>query len=111
MRSVRIAKDRGCAPEALNVRIGGRTIADIVRLNIAQAYEFFRELDLTPEESAIADKILVEIRQRLKFLNDVGLDYLTLDRLVVHALRRRGAAHPARHLPGIAVGGRVLRAG
>ena len=52
-----------------------------MRLNIAQAYEFFRELDLTPEESAIADKILVEIRQRLKFLNDVGLDYLTLDRL------------------------------
>ena len=36
---------------------------------------------MTPEESAIADKILVEIRQRLKFLNDVGLDYLTLDRL------------------------------
>jgi excinuclease ABC subunit A len=68
-------------PEALNVRICGRTIAEIVRLNIAQAYEFFRELDLTPEESAIADKILVEIRQRLKFLNDVGLDYLTLDRL------------------------------
>jgi excinuclease ABC subunit A len=68
-------------PEALNVRICGRTIADIVRLNIAEAYEFFRELDLTPEESAIADKILVEIRQRLKFLNDVGLDYLTLDRL------------------------------
>jgi excinuclease ABC subunit A len=67
--------------DALNVRIGGRTIADIVRLNIEQAYEFFRELDLTPEESAIADKILVEIRQRLKFLNDVGLDYLTLDRL------------------------------
>ncbi len=36
---------------------------------------------MSPEESAIADKILVEIRQRLKFLNDVGLDYLTLDRL------------------------------
>src|SRR5581483_5221645 len=36
---------------------------------------------LTPEEAAIADKILLEIRQRLKFLNDVGLDYLTLDRL------------------------------
>jgi len=68
-------------PEALNVRIGGRTIADVVRLNIARAYEFFLKLDLTPEESAIADKILVEIRQRLKFLNDVGLDYLTLDRL------------------------------
>src|SRR5260370_41306983 len=68
-------------PEALNVRIGGETIANVSRLNIAKAYEFFQALDLTPEESAIADKILIEIRQRLKFLNDVGLDYLTLDRL------------------------------
>jgi len=68
-------------PEALNVRIGEKTIADVVRLNIAQAYQFFQSLDLAPEESAIADKILVEIRQRLKFLNDVGLEYLTLDRL------------------------------
>jgi len=67
--------------EALNVRIAGRTIADVVKLNIERAYEFFQSLELSPEESAIADKILIEIRQRLKFLNDVGLDYLTLDRL------------------------------
>jgi excinuclease ABC subunit A len=66
---------------ALNVRIGEKTIAAVVLLNIAEAYEFFKSLQLTPEESTIADKILVEIRQRLKFLNDVGLDYLTLDRL------------------------------
>ncbi len=52
-----------------------------MQLNIEQAYQFFESLELSPEESAIADKILVEIRQRLKFLNDVGLDYLTLDRL------------------------------
>jgi excinuclease ABC subunit A len=67
--------------EALNVRIAGRTIADLVKLNIEHAYEFFQSLELSPEESAIADKILVEIKQRLKFLNDVGLEYLTLDRL------------------------------
>ena len=67
--------------EALYVRVGGKNLADIVRLNIAEAYEFFGALQLSPEETAIADKILVEIRQRLKFLNDVGLDYLTLDRL------------------------------
>jgi excinuclease ABC subunit A len=67
--------------EALYIRIHGKTIADLAKLNIAQAHEFFEVLDLTPEESTIADKILVEIRQRLKFLNDVGLDYLTLDRL------------------------------
>ena len=68
-------------PAALNIRIGEKTIADLVRLNIARAYRFFNELELTPEESVIAGKILVEIQQRLKFLNDVGLDYLTLDRL------------------------------
>ena len=67
--------------EALNVRIGNCSIADVSRFNIRQAYEFFESLDLAPEERKIADKILVEIRQRLKFLNDVGLDYLTLDRL------------------------------
>ena len=67
--------------EALYVRVGGKNLAEIVRMNIAEAYEFYGALALTPEETAIADKILVEIRQRLKFLNDVGLDYLTLDRL------------------------------
>ncbi len=67
--------------EALNVRIGDRTMGDLVKLNIAKAYAFFETLDLSPEERTIADKILVEIRQRLKFLNDVGLEYLTLDRL------------------------------
>ncbi len=67
--------------EALYVRVGGKNLAEIARMNIAEAYAFFGGLELSPEESGIADKILVEIRQRLKFLNDVGLDYLTLDRL------------------------------
>ncbi len=43
--------------------------------------DFFNSMELSPEEAAIAEKVLVEIRQRLKFLNDVGLEYLTLDRL------------------------------
>jgi len=67
--------------EALYVKVAGKTIAEVVKLNIAQACGFFQALELTPEEAAIGDKILVEVRQRLKFLNDVGLDYLTLDRL------------------------------
>ena len=67
--------------EALWIRVGGKNLADVSRMNIAQAQEFFLALDLSPEEMAIADKVLVEIRQRLKFLNDVGLEYLTLDRL------------------------------
>ncbi len=67
--------------EALYVRVGGKNLGEVVRMNIAEAQAFFDALELTPEENAIADKILIEIRQRLKFLNDVGLDYLTLDRL------------------------------
>ncbi|PWU05759.1 MAG: excinuclease ABC subunit A [Terriglobia bacterium] len=67
--------------QALYVRVGGKNLAEVVRLNIAEAQQFFDGLELTPEETAIADKILLEIRQRLKFLNDVGLEYLTLDRL------------------------------
>ena len=67
--------------EALYVRVGEKNLAEIVRMNIAEAQDFFDSLELTNEERGIADKILVEIRQRLKFLNDVGLDYLTLDRL------------------------------
>jgi excinuclease ABC subunit A len=67
--------------EALYIRVGGKTMAEVSRLNIAQAAEYFDSLALVPEESAIADKVMVEVRQRLKFLNDVGLEYLTLDRL------------------------------
>ncbi len=50
-------------------------------MNIARAQQFFDNLQLSPEESEIADRVLDEIRQRCKFLNDVGLEYLTLDRL------------------------------
>jgi len=67
--------------EALWIRVGEKNMAEVTRMNIAQAQEFFLSLQLAPEEMAIADKVLVEIRQRLKFLNDVGLEYLTLDRL------------------------------
>jgi excinuclease ABC subunit A len=67
--------------EALYVRVGGKTIAEALKMNIAQAHCFFQELELTPEEAGIAGKILVEIQQRLNFLNDVGLEYLTLERL------------------------------
>ncbi len=67
--------------EALWVRMGGKNIAEVLKLNIAQAFEFIARLKLTPEETAVAEKVLVEIQQRLRFLNDVGLDYITLDRL------------------------------
>jgi len=67
--------------EARDVKIGGRSLPDIVDLSIASAHEFFDRLELDPERAKIAEKLLLEVRRRLKFLVDVGLDYLTLGRL------------------------------
>ncbi|GIW41576.1 MAG: UvrABC system protein A [Candidatus Binatia bacterium] len=67
-------------PEALLFRIRGRTMADINRLTVAQAHEFFATLELSPTEEEIAHLLLAEIRNRLRYLLEVGLDYLTLDR-------------------------------
>jgi excinuclease ABC subunit A len=68
-------------PEARDVRIAGRTIDQVSALTVREAQTFFGELALTDKERAIAEKVLKEIRKRLSFLSDVGLDYLTLDRL------------------------------
>lgn len=67
--------------EALNIRIGGKTIAEVSRMSIARAFDFFATLEMAAHLGAIAGRLLLEIRQRLQFLNDVGLEYLTLDRL------------------------------
>ena len=66
--------------EALCVRVADRTIADVTAMTIGQADEFFRELTLDGEAGVIAKPLLHEIRQRLRFLVAVGVDYLTLDR-------------------------------
>ena len=67
--------------EARDVRVGGRTIDLVSALTVHAAHEFFGQLDLSEKETVIADKVLKEISRRLSFLSDVGLDYLTLDRL------------------------------
>jgi excinuclease ABC subunit A len=67
--------------EARDVRVGGRTIDEVCALTVREADAFFARLRLGEKEAAIADRILHEIRRRLGFLRDVGLDYLTLDRL------------------------------
>lgn len=69
--------------DALNVRLAGRSIADVVRMNIAEARAFFDGLELSGEQAAVAGRVLEEVRQRLGFLENVGLDYLTLDRLTM----------------------------
>ncbi|MBX3297364.1 MAG: excinuclease ABC subunit UvrA [Acidobacteria bacterium] len=67
--------------EARDVKIGGRSLPEVLDLSITDAAKFFNELTLDREREKIAERLLEEVRRRLKFLVDVGLDYLTLDRL------------------------------
>jgi excinuclease ABC subunit A len=67
-------------PEALAVRVGGKNINEVTRLTIREAGIFFKNLSLTSREQQIARQVLKEIDNRLGFLVNVGLDYLTLDR-------------------------------
>jgi excinuclease ABC subunit A len=67
--------------EARDVQVGGQTIDQVCALTVRDADRFFSELALSEKDAAIAEKVLKEIRKRLGFLRDVGLDYLTLDRL------------------------------
>jgi excinuclease ABC subunit A len=67
-------------PESLSVRVGRRSIAEVTQLSIRAAAGFAESLKLTERETFIAQRILKEIRERLGFLVNVGLDYLTLDR-------------------------------
>jgi excinuclease ABC subunit A len=67
--------------EARQVKIEGKNICQVCSMTVEEAARFFGQLALSTEQAAIADKLLVELRERLRFLNDVGLEYLTLDRL------------------------------
>lgn len=67
--------------EARQVKIGGKDICQVCSMTVEEATKFFAELQFTREEADIAERLLVEIRDRLRFLNDVGLEYLSLDRL------------------------------
>ena len=67
--------------EALYVRVGGRNIAELVRMPVDALIDFFAGLELDEHDAKTAARILVEIRNRLQYLADVGLGYLTLDRL------------------------------
>ena len=67
-------------PESLAVKVGGLSISEHVAMPVAEADGFYRKLKLTPREKTIARAVLKEISERLGFLNNVGLNYLTLDR-------------------------------
>ena len=66
--------------EVLAVRIGGLNIAELTNLSISQAIDFFENLELDERQQFIGEQVLKEIKERLKFLQDVGLEYLTLSR-------------------------------
>ena len=67
--------------EARQVKIHGRNICEVCALTVEDAARFFEQVELSAAEAEVADKLLQEIRERLRFLNEVGLEYLTLDRL------------------------------
>ncbi|MGA8013309.1 MAG: excinuclease ABC subunit UvrA [Candidatus Acidiferrales bacterium] len=67
--------------EARAVKIAGRSITEVCQMTVKEARPFLDGLKLSPAETTIAEKVLEEIQQRLRFLDEVGLDYLTLDRL------------------------------
>jgi excinuclease ABC subunit A len=67
--------------EARQVKIDGKNICQVCSMTVEEAARFFGQLKLSTEQAAIADKLLIELRERLRFLNEVGLEYLTLDRL------------------------------
>ncbi len=84
--------------EARDVQRGGPHDRHVSALTVREAQSFFASLKLTEKEEAIAEKVLREIRRRLSFLSDVGLDYLTPRSVVVNAVGRRSAADQSRHL-------------
>ncbi|MBP1573461.1 MAG: excinuclease ABC subunit UvrA [Oscillospiraceae bacterium] len=73
-------KGKRLSPESLSVTVGGKNIAELTDLSVADALEFFGGLELTEKETIIGERIIKEINARLGFLQSVGLEYLTLSR-------------------------------
>jgi excinuclease ABC subunit A len=67
-------------PASLAVKVGGRNIFEVTQLSIKEATRFFAGLELSPRDAMIAEQVLKEVNERLRFLVDVGLDYLSLSR-------------------------------
>ena len=75
-----ICQGRRFGQSVLNVNVGGLAIDQVLSLSLDDALRFFQDLALEPTEAKVADRLLAEIQDRLRFLTDVGLGYLTLDR-------------------------------
>jgi excinuclease ABC subunit A len=81
MSACQICKGGRLKREAMSVYVGGKSIDGVTALSVKKAHEFFETLKLSKKRATIAKQVLKEIRERLGFLVNVGLDYLTLDRM------------------------------
>ncbi len=97
-------------PESRAVRLKGRSLPDYVGLPVSEALKVFDAMELTERETLIASRILKEIRERLRFLDEVGVGYLTLGRSAATLVRRGRAAHPPGHADRLEPDRRALRA-
>ena len=79
-RKCHVCDGKRLRPEVLAVTVGGKSIIDVCDLAIKDSYQFFQELQLTERENFIAKEVLKEIKERLSFLVEVGLDYLSMSR-------------------------------
>lgn len=75
-----VCKGARLREEALHIFIGGKSIVDVTRMSISQAADYFDTLDISDKERTIAKAVFREVESRLKFMLDVGIEYLTLDR-------------------------------
>lgn len=75
-----VCKGKRLRPEANYVQVGGKTLSELVDLSIKKLIPFFNALELSEYDAKVAKRLLIEINNRLAFLQDVGLDYLTLNR-------------------------------
>ena len=90
------ARRATCSCKATATQHAGEPIYRVEHFTLRECLAYFESLHLKGAKAEIADKVVREIRSRLKFLNDVGLNYLSLDRNADTPERRRGAAHPPR---------------
>ncbi|WP_407393194.1 excinuclease ABC subunit UvrA [Methanobrevibacter sp.] len=79
-RKCHVCDGKRLRPEVLAVTVGGKSIIDVCDLAIKDSYQFFQDLELTERENFIAREVLKEIKERLSFLVEVGLDYLSMSR-------------------------------
>ena len=79
-RKCHVCDGKRLRPEVLAVTVGGKSIIDVCDLAIKESYQFFQDLKLTERENFIAKEVLKEIKERLSFLVEVGLDYLSMSR-------------------------------